>query len=372
MGKKSSKAPKAPDPVKVASAQTATNIGTALAEGAINRVNQVTPDGSLTYSQTGTTTWRDPLSGRVYEIPNMTATTTLSEAQQKIKTEADAAEYNLANAANFMSGKLSKEPFKVNEEVEGRLFDLGMKRLQPQLDLAYRRAQNEAVNKGYGEGSDAYNAVMRRAYEQENDALNQLALTGRAQAYAEADTDYNRDLNRINALLSGSQVSQPGFVNTPQSRVANTDYAGQVWNKFNADTAAAERERQAQQSALGGFLSAAALPIMYSDKRLKEDIAKVGETPDDVGIYSYRYKGGGPRRLGLIAQDVEKKKPEAVVTGRDGLKMVDYRKALHLGERASQTGGLGTTPRPHPFRDPDRFKIGVGHFFSNGHQARSL
>ena len=56
MGK--SKAPKPPDPVRTAAAQTATNIGTALAEGALNRVNQVTPDGALTYVRSGTTPWR--------------------------------------------------------------------------------------------------------------------------------------------------------------------------------------------------------------------------------------------------------------------------------------------------------------------------
>src|SRR5215470_2500215 len=87
MGKKSSQAPKSPDPKQTAAAQTSANIGTALAEGIMNRVNQVTPDGALTYARAGTTAWTDPPTGKTYEIPNYTATTTLSPEQQRTKAQ---------------------------------------------------------------------------------------------------------------------------------------------------------------------------------------------------------------------------------------------------------------------------------------------
>ncbi len=67
MGK--SKAPKAPDPKETAAAQTGTNIGTAIANQTLGNVNQVTPDGALTYSQTGMTKWTDPTSGKIYDLP---------------------------------------------------------------------------------------------------------------------------------------------------------------------------------------------------------------------------------------------------------------------------------------------------------------
>lgn len=53
MGKSSPSVPKAPDPTKTADAQTASNEATALYQAQLNNVNQVTPYGSLTYSQTG-------------------------------------------------------------------------------------------------------------------------------------------------------------------------------------------------------------------------------------------------------------------------------------------------------------------------------
>jgi hypothetical protein len=339
MGKKASKAPKPPDPKQVASAQTAANIGTALAEGAINRVNQVTPDGSLSYAQSGTTGWRDPLTGKVYEIPNYTATTALSPGQQKIKDATDAAELNLATAANAMSGKLDREPFKVDEEAEARLFGLGARRLAPRLEEARRKAETEAANRGLRLGSDAYDRLMRQVGESENDAWNELALTGRAQAYAEADADYNRDLNRISALLSGSQVSPPNFVNTPQSGVANADYAGLVNASYQQRFAAWQQQQQNQNNLLGGLFGIGAAlagnpSLQLSDRRLKENIERIGKTIDGQNIYSYRYKGDSRPQLGLIAQEVELKRPSAIVKLPGGIKAVDYRKALHLGEHS--------------------------------------
>ena len=69
-------APKPPDPVKTGAAQTATNIGTAVASQFLNNVNQVTPEGNLEYSQNGTYTFTDPVSGESYDIPTFTATQT--------------------------------------------------------------------------------------------------------------------------------------------------------------------------------------------------------------------------------------------------------------------------------------------------------
>lgn len=51
MGK--GKAPKSPDPVATAAAQTAQNKETALWNAQLNNVNQITPYGNLTYTQTG-------------------------------------------------------------------------------------------------------------------------------------------------------------------------------------------------------------------------------------------------------------------------------------------------------------------------------
>lgn len=81
-------------------------------------------------------------------------------------------------------------------------------------------------------------------------------------------------------------------------------------------------------SQLGGIgLGVAGLGLAFSDKRLKTNIHKVGETNDGVPIYRYQFKGSPEWHVGLIAQDVEKKHPDAVHEGIGGIKMVDLKSA---------------------------------------------
>jgi hypothetical protein len=61
----------------------------------------------------------------------------------------------------------------------------------------------------------------------------------------------------------------------------------------------------------------------FSDRRLKHDIKKIGETFDKQTIYSYKMHGDDRTHIGLMAQSVEKKHPEAVGLAR-GYKIVDY------------------------------------------------
>lgn len=82
----------------------------------------------------------------------------------------------------------------------------------------------------------------------------------------------------------------------------------------------------------------------FSDKRLKKDVKEIGETHDGQPIYSYKYKGDDRTQIGLMAQDVEKKHPEAVgVMG--GYKTVDYKKATEDAERTHKDMGGGLMPQ---------------------------
>jgi hypothetical protein len=67
--------------------------------------------------------------------------------------------------------------------------------------------------------------------------------------------------------------------------------------------------------------------FIHSDERLKEDIVQIPDAVAKVqalnGVY-FKYKGKEGRRIGLIAQNVEKVFPEAVNTGSDDMKAVDY------------------------------------------------
>ena len=69
-----------------------------------------------------------------------------------------------------------------------------------------------------------------------------------------------------------------------------------------------------------------------SDRRLKEDITQVGTLFDGTPVYGYRYKGAPAYHIGLMAQDVEKTTPAAVVE-INGYKAVDYRAATEASRQ---------------------------------------
>jgi len=74
-----------------------------------------------------------------------------------------------------------------------------------------------------------------------------------------------------------------------------------------------------------------------SDARLKEDITPVGALYDGTPVYGYRYKGAPAYHIGLMAQDVEKTVPHAVIE-INGYKAVDYRAATEASRRIHECG----------------------------------
>jgi hypothetical protein len=91
---------------------------------------------------------------------------------------------------------------------------------------------------------------------------------------------------------------------------------------------------------LGLGLSAAG---MLSDRRAKEDIERIGKLNDGTPIYRFRYKGSDGWHIGPMAQDVEKRNPDAVTRGVDGFRYVDMHEASEGSvERAS--GGKVEAP----------------------------
>jgi len=313
-------APKAPDPKETAAAQSGMNRDTAITQMQLNSVNQVGPDGTLTYSQNGTSKFKDS-NGNWVETPTYTATTALSAAQQAIKDQTDKASLNLGTIANertnFLKDYLSK-PFDVNAQTENKLYDLGAKRLDPRFVADQDALRTQLISSGIRPGTAAYDQQMQQFGQTKNDAYNNLALTGRQQAFNEASFERSQPLNEISALMSGAQVQSPQFQQTPQAGVGGVDYTGLVNNQYQAKV-------QNQNAMMGGLFGLASSGIgLLSDRRAKTDIRRVGELHNGLTVYSYRYKGEDETQIGLMADEVERIHPEAVVVGADGLSRVRY------------------------------------------------
>jgi hypothetical protein len=316
-------APQAPNPKETASAQTASNVETAKAQARLNSINQVTPYGNLEYTS----------GEEVGGIPQYTVTQTLSPTGQQLFDATSQTQQNLANLGQEQSSKLSgllNRPFSLdNDAVEGRLMELGRKRLDPILADQHENLRTELINSGIRPGSTAYAKAIESEGQNRNDAYNNLLLKGRGQAISEALAARQQPINEIIGLSRGTQLQNPQLINTPQTGVGGTDVAGITQNAYGQQMNSYNQQQQRNQQMMGGLFGLGANAMMaFSDKRLKKDISKVGTANNGLPIYSYKYKAGGPQQLGLMAQDVEKVNPEAVGTHESGFKMVDYSKAV--------------------------------------------
>ena len=83
-----------------------------------------------------------------------------------------------------------------------------------------------------------------------------------------------------------------------------------------------------------GSIAAAAIPLIpWSDQRLKEDIKHFTTLPSGVNMYTWKWNEEAKRigadkttPMGVIAQEIQKTHPEAIITGDDGYLRVNYGK----------------------------------------------
>ena len=61
-----------------------------------------------------------------------------------------------------------------------------------------------------------------------------------------------------------------------------------------------------------------------SDSRLKHNVALLGHLDNGLGFYRFSYHGSDKAYVGVMAQEVEAIRPDAVVRGGDGYLRVDY------------------------------------------------
>lgn len=143
-------------------------------------------------------------------------------------------------------------------------------------------------------------------------------------------------------IMSGFEGATPEAVkaSTLHQRAADynairSNYDTQIANAKRAEEAARKQGKNAlwggiAQTVATGTIGALAV---FSDERLKENLTPVGKAYNGLTIYigNYTKESGlddGKPHLFLIAQEVQKIRPDAVVKTESGYLAVDYVKAL--------------------------------------------
>jgi hypothetical protein len=266
-------------------------VSTAVANAYLGNVNQSTPQGSLTYNQTGTFPFTDPTLGQTYNIPTFTATQTLAPTQQATLNASEQAKLNLANLGSSQSallqqilgspvstagapapgdmawlhaipfpqlglsgfGDTSNQALNLNQfgnagpittsygsgptsaadpagfEADRQAAqDALMGRLDPQLQIEKTNTEQRLADQGIRYGSPAYNAAFDVYNRQSNDA--RLAVIGQATQQQQAMADM--------------AAQKAGFENAAQQQQFNQAQAtGQFYNQAQANQFAQAAQR---------------------------------------------------------------------------------------------------------------------------------
>lgn len=187
---------------------------------------------------------------------------------------------------------------------------------------------NQAAAQQYQQGmgeAQFYNAAQNQQFNQ-NTADAQLNNTARQQGLQERAYLQNQPINQLTGLLSLGQVGTPQGIQYTPSQVANTDVLGAHALSTQAQQNAYNARLQQQGGLMNGLFSLGSAAILASDGRLKTDKRLLRVRPDGIEVWAFRYltDPDGMVRIGVMAQQVRKIRPDLVVKRADGFMAVNY------------------------------------------------
>jgi hypothetical protein len=312
--------PTPPSPQNTIQQQTASNRETAITQAGLNLIDQTDAAGNtLAYTQNGT--WADG-------TPRYQAKQTLGTAGQQLQATNQGTSQNIASLANEQSGRLSgllNAPIDFTAQKD-YLNSLTEGALNKSWDRQSQQFETDLVNRGIRPGSTAYNDSQNQFMTNRSDAYNSANVNNYNSALQSQLALRAQPLNEILALSGQSQVQSPQFASTPSTGVAGTDVAGITQAGYQNQN----QQYNNQQSLLGGLFSAGAnlLPLAFSDRRLKEDIRRIGTADNGLPIYAYRMLDDTKTQIGFMADEVEAIHPEAVFHDPSGYLKVNYEEAV--------------------------------------------
>lgn len=98
----------------------------------------------------------------------------------------------------------------------------------------------------------------------------------------------------------------------------------QAGNDISFGNAMAANRNTGMQNLLGVGGVVARGAAAFSDRRLKTNIERLGEMASGLPVYAFDYVWGGPRQVGVMADEARLLFPDAVLEHASGFLMVDY------------------------------------------------
>jgi hypothetical protein len=233
-----------------------------------------------------------------------------AQAQQYAQAQANAQFANQAQLAGFGANLQNQQ---ASNAAIGQNYQQGM---------GTQAAQNQALAQNQGVAAQQQQLANAAQLQQYNENLGgaQFANNAATQELQKQLALRNQPLNEITGLMSGSQLQMPQFQGYNPTNIAPAP----VFAGAQAQGAANMQNYGIQQSGANattsGLFSLAGAAL--SDRRLKSNIERIGTHKLGIGVYEYDILG--ERQQGVMADEVEKVMPEAVLMHPSGYKMVNY------------------------------------------------
>ena len=384
------KAPPAPDYAGAATAQGAANVETAIVEGTMNRPDIFSPYDITRWTDVGTAEkprFQADYSLRPeYETQRQQQAQIggqyLDVAGQRLD-ELPSGRFDFGTLPAYQAGidTTGFTPLATTDDLgdyatrsEASYYNRAYGRLKPAQDMEKTQLHTQLINSGLPPNSIAYNDAMNRLEMAHSDALTGLAqqsiaegqrmrtglaseaqsmrqsqlaeasmireMQNQARAQAMADTLLQRRLPMEElATLTGSPsvgsaglgtattgLNVPGVSMAPPPIMQGAMAQGaDAANRYGTEMAGYGQRMNAIGNMVGGYAAGGGFGEI-SDKTLKENIVKVGQSPSGLNIYEWNYLWSPERFRGVIAQEVQKIKPQAVLSNIFGHLLVDYSK----------------------------------------------
>ena len=236
---------------------------------------------------------------------------------------------NANNAATMGEGQFANDA--QNQAMAQYIGQLGF-----QNDTATSQAgfNNDVNQQNFGnemQGTQFDNSIASQRFDADM-ARAGYQNASRQQGMQEQLALRNQPINEITALMSGGQVSMPQFAPYQYQPSAPPPVADSVYNSARIEQQNYKSQMASQNAQMGGMFGLIGNGLMgamrFSDRRLKRDVQDIGvRLKNGLRLYAYRYAGEAVRRVGVMADEVERVLPRAV-SNVGGFKAVDYARIM--------------------------------------------
>lgn len=374
------------DPYAAAGAQSNLNYQTGQQNFGFQNANVNSPYGSSKFTQSGWQPIYNQQGQISGYAPRYQQDITLSGPEQNLLNKNTQLRTSLADTANAQAGRIGKllstnmdtkglSPWQTTASPDAVRRDetptdraaierAMMERYHEYADPANQAEQSQAVARGMTEGGQGYGRMMQGQRTALSDAAREAYL-GSGDESRQAQAAYNQavgnkyqmgadwasQLNNLHqaqlterTMLRDQPIKEIatllglGAPNTPQfspfqgTQISAPNLEQGIYNKYQID-----KQNQSDMMTGGFGIGKAVLGAMpwaswLSDRRVKEGVRRMPGSLAGCPIYSFKYKKcavvpqklWGTRRVGVMADEVEKIHPDAVIRMADGYARVNY------------------------------------------------